>query len=342
MDENQINLFLINKSKITKNLLFYITKILFIVFIIILLPFFFLKLTSKDFKKENKKIYLDKYELDVYEKIQAKILSKNCSRMWSNQREFLNGVIRKFRPKKIIELGVAEGGSSTIILNAINDIKNSHLYSIDLSTHFLIGSCVKIIVPNLLDKWNLYKGYTSAKFVELIEAGIDMAFIDTSHFEPGEILDFLIILPFLSKGAIIVIHDIGNQITTSKGKHSRREHAPYLIFNIIRGKKYLPSGKGILTKNIGAIKLERNQEKYVHDYFRALGGQWEYLPKEEDIGMIKQIFKKYYDKDCLTMFEEAISFNKIFVKNNPISKRLRYKFTSKSLSFFKYKNKLKN
>ena len=53
--------------------------------------------------------------------------------MWDNQREFLNGVIRKFRPKKIVEIGSSRGGSSIIMLNAIQDIKNSHLYSIDLN-----------------------------------------------------------------------------------------------------------------------------------------------------------------------------------------------------------------
>ena len=256
--------------------------------------------------------------------------------MWANQREFLNGVVRKFKPKKIIELGVAEGGSSLIILNAITDIKNSHLYSVDLSTHYLIGSCVKNYFPNFLSKWSLYTGYTASKFLEKIGGEIDMAFLDTSHFEPGEILDFLIILPFLKKGAIVVFHDIGNQITNCKGKKSRREFAPYIIFNIIKGKKFLPSGNGILTKDIGAIQLEKNQEKYIHDYFRALGGQWEYLPEEKDIYMIKELFKKYYDKDCLIMFEEAISFNRIFLKNNPMNKYNKYKY---SISF--YKNKFK-
>ena len=33
--------------------------------------------------------------------------------------EFLNGVVRKFRPKKIVEIGVKYGGASCIILNAI-------------------------------------------------------------------------------------------------------------------------------------------------------------------------------------------------------------------------------
>ena len=50
----------------------------------------------------------------------------------------------------------------------------------------------------------------------------------------GEILDFLIILPFLNEGPIFFFHDIGNQITKAGKKNSRKEWAPYLIFNILR------------------------------------------------------------------------------------------------------------
>ena len=78
--------------------------------------------------------------------------------MWDIQQEFLNGAIRKFKPKKILEIGVSNGGSSIIILNAIIDIDNSHLYSIDLSKSNKIGSCVKKYFPNLLNKWSLFKG----------------------------------------------------------------------------------------------------------------------------------------------------------------------------------------
>ena len=252
--------------------------------------------------------------------------------MWGNHQAFLNGVIRKFLPKKILELGVAEGGSSIIILNAIQDIKNSHLYSIDLSTNEMIGFCVKDLFPQLSKNWSLFKGNIAPKFLEDIGNNIDMALIDTSHFEPGEILDFLMILPFLKEGAIIVFHDIGNQIT--KSKNARLEWAPYIIFNIIRGKKYLPSGKNILTHDIGAIELEENQFKYINDYFRALGGQWQYFPDEKHINLIKKFFRKYYHKDCLTIFKEAVEFNRKFVKNNPINKPQIYVYNNNSKHYF--------
>jgi len=150
--------------------------------------------------------------------------------MWDNQREFLNGVVRRFRPKKIVEIGVDKGCSSAIILNAIQDLDNSHLYSIDLSKKNIIGKCVKNLFPNLLTKWTLYKGNIAVKFMEKIGKGIDMVLIDSAHFEPGEILDFIIVLPFLSEEAIIVIHDIANQITvterTQNWMGARNEWAP--------------------------------------------------------------------------------------------------------------------
>ena len=183
----------------------------------------------------------------------------SCSRMWGNQREFLNGVVRKFKPKKILEIGVAEGGSSIIILNAIKDIKNSHLFSIDLSTNEMIGYCVKNLFNYLSNKWSLYTGNIPAKFMKIIGKNVEMVFIDSGHFEPGEILDFLIILPFLKEEAIIIFHDIANQITRAGGKNTRRNWAPYKIFNIIRGTKFYPSGNNILTKDIGAINKKINK-----------------------------------------------------------------------------------
>ena len=125
------------------------------------------------------------------------------------------------------------------------------------------------------------------------------------------------ILPFLKEEAIIIFHDIDHQITASHGKNMRNEWAPYIIFNLIRGEKYLPSGKGILNKDIGAIKLEKNQKRFTHDYCRALGGQWQYFPSEKNIKDIINYFGKYYDKYCQTILKESIEFNRQFLKDNP-------------------------
>jgi len=200
------------------------------------------------------------------------------------------------------------------MLNAIKDIKGSKLFSIDLISEETIGKCVYKYFPNLIKNWHLFKGNFASKFMKIIGNNIDMVFIDTAHYEPGEILDFLIVLPFLKEGAIVIIHDIARQINEG---YSRKEYAPYIIFNGIRGYKYLPSGKQILKHDIGAIILEKNQYKYYKDYFRLLGGQWQYFPNEKYIIQIRDYFKKYYDDECLIIFEEAITFNRELVKRIP-------------------------
>ena len=286
--------------------------------IILILSLLLLIIVSKNiiFSQKLDQLPFEQYETNIFNNIKIKLNNTKCSVMWGNQREFINGIIRKSKPKKILELGVLFGGCSIIILNAIKDLKNSHLYSIDLMPNEYIGRCVKNHFPNLLKKWTLFKGDVAAQFMNKIGKNIDLAMIDTSHFEPGEILDFIMILPFLKEEAIVIFHDIDHQITHSKGKDMRYEWAPYLIFNIIRGEKYLPSGKGILNKDIGAIKLEKNQKKFIHDYCRALGGQWEYFPKEGHIKTIKNFFRKHYDNFCLNVLEESIEFNRQFVKDN--------------------------
>ena len=232
---------------------YFINKILYKIFLnsLFLIIYFYTN------KFEN--IIFEKYDRENLFKIEEKLLKYNCSLMSQKERLFLNGLIRKFKPKKFLELGVFYGGSSIIILNALYNNKNSQLYSIDLLQRKSLGFCVYNYFPNLMSNWKLYSGNIATKFIEEIGNNIDMAFIDTAHFEPGEILDFLMILPFLKKGALVGFHDIDIQINGAGWPNSRNEWAPYLIFNLIRGQKILPSGKNILTQGIGFIKLENNQ-----------------------------------------------------------------------------------
>ena len=59
-----------------------------------------------------------------------------------------------------------------------------------------------------MKKWTLFKGNIATEYMEQIGNNIDMVFIDTAHFEPGEMLDFIMVLPFLREKAIAIFHDI--------------------------------------------------------------------------------------------------------------------------------------
>ena len=48
----------------------------------------------------------------------------------------INGLIRRHKPKNCLEIGVARGGSAILILNAIKDLPDARLVSIDLFNVF--------------------------------------------------------------------------------------------------------------------------------------------------------------------------------------------------------------
>ena len=93
-----------------------------------------------------------------------------------NEFYFVNGLIRLYKPKKLLEIGVCSGGMSAAILNSIKDIKGAMLYSCDLeknnyimnSNKYKVGHFVFTIFPNLMKKWKLYTGNTTSKFMKIL------------------------------------------------------------------------------------------------------------------------------------------------------------------------------
>ena len=92
-----------------------------------------------------------------------------------------------------------------------------------------------------MNNWKLFVGGITAEFIESIGDGIDLVFFDTKNITPGEMLDFLIVLPFLKDEEIVVFHDsffiyFGRKITQFKRYTSNNELMTY-----VRGDLILPS-----------------------------------------------------------------------------------------------------
>ena len=96
---------------------------------------------KKQIKLNNKK----NFEYQKYERnfITQKMIDYAGWQLTINQVYFLNGLIRKIKPKNCLEIGVANGGSSILILNAIKDIKDSFLISLDLNNQSYRNSSLK-------------------------------------------------------------------------------------------------------------------------------------------------------------------------------------------------------
>ena len=245
--------------------------------------------------------------------------SKLTSEMTYLERYFLNGIVRQTKPKKILELGVSAGGSSAIILNAIKDFDNAKLYSVDYNTKLYYdnskntGFIIDEKFSNLKNKWSLYTGGTAAKFMEEIGGEIDLCLIDTMHVNPGEFLDFLIVLPYLKKNAILILHDIALHYNGNE----RHSITNCILFSCLRGKK-LSFNEGLWNSfaNIGAVILDENIKDNILDYLYLLTLPFEYLPTDNDILECQKLFSKHYKQDLVDKFINIMLVNKKFFIND--------------------------
>lgn len=272
--------------------------------------------------------------------------SSTLSEMSYKERCFLNGIIRQTKPKKILEVGVSAGGSSALILNATKDFGGAKLYSVDYNEKWYrdntkrTGFVIDEQFAHFKDRWQLYTGGTAAKFMEIIGGDIDLCLIDTAHINPGEFLDFLIVLPYLKKNAILVLHDtclyslIDGSLYATGGSWRNICYTNGVLFSCLKGQKFTFNENLFYQyANIGATILDESQNDKLLDYLYLLTLPWYYLPSDNDILECQNLFKKNYGDDFADRFLKIMLFNKeIYLKRNAISTQ-----TTRKKKGFKHK-----
>ena len=276
--------------------------------------------------KNKNKYYLDKSKLLTfkYENYENNIITEYMKRysgwlMTQQERNFINGIIRKNKLKNCLEIGVGEGGSSIFILNAIKDFENSVLVSLDLFSK-MKGYRVNKFFPELTKKWKLYTGDQPHKFLIKLNMKFDFLLLDSAHVSPGEILNFIEALPFLKENAIVIVHDLlWHFYKRKKIKYFFYPSCVNLIPAIF-GEKIILGYNNSTVNNIVAISLYSNQQEHYLDYFLLLLNFWEYMPNDHQINDLRIFIKKYYKKEIyLNIFNLAVSFNKQFTNKTKIN-----------------------
>jgi predicted O-methyltransferase YrrM len=265
---------------------------------------------------------------------------KKISEMTQQEREYLNTLILRSKPKKLLEIGVSAGGSSIVMLNAIKDIHISKLYSIDYldywyrtferyhknhKTGYFVDN-----YPDLKEKWKLYTGGLSLKFIHEIGNEIDFCLIDTLHVNPGEILDFLMVLPYLSENCIVVFHDVN--LRTNKGKNCNDwAITTNLLMSAIYGKKYVQGNfrqdaqsegrNECQFPNISAIKICKETRERVYEIFNLLTIKWQYLPSDIEEEEIIKHFGKFYDENYVKYLKSVFTYQRKYF--SPLARNLK-------------------
>lgn len=149
---------------------------------------------------------------------------KNLEKVLPYKAQILYFLIRKIKPKIIIETGVAAGESTGYILQAIHDNGTGKLYSIDLPFQWYIygnhklhldslpaGKTPGYLVPEKLKKnWQLLLGHTKTELPKLLKRlGLIDTFIhDSEHSYKIMMFEYANSWPFIQKGGYLISDDI--------------------------------------------------------------------------------------------------------------------------------------
>ena len=236
------------------------------------------------------------------------------SEMIPSERGFLCGLIKHFRPRKLVEVGVAGGGTSAVILHCIQSLGlDTEMYSVDLSEKFyrmpekpcgyLIHTAEKCGIS--LRHHTLMLGKVVAARLDEIGHDIDFLILDTKHVMPGENLDFLVCFPYLKNGAVVVMHDTALQFQTDGVRAVRddRRFATSILFQTVVADKFL--NNAIAYPNIAAFQITEDTSKYIADVFTSLMIPWQYIPEGEELHAYEAVLMQHYPEDCMRIYYQA-------------------------------------
>lgn len=233
--------------------------------------------------------------------------------MTAEESAFICGLIRERKPQKILEAGVNKGGTTAVILRALGEIgSNAELYCVDLNPEIEVRNTLAIF-PEFSGRARLMLGRDVSAFLEEIGGGIDFCILDTAHYLPGEILNFLCILPYLKDGATVVIHD---QTVFLETDHPFVQYigpasiiACRVLFDCIIGEKLVPNfarGTSISIPNIASLIITRETRKYIGNLLSSLMLPWRFLPDRKMIDDVSSCLRKNYPAHYVDYFSAVV------------------------------------
>lgn len=221
---------------------------------------------------------------------------------------FLCGLIREKMPRKIVEVGVAAGGTTAVLLECLFSLglnEQTELFSLDIAESFYRGNGKNTgylaeeykRASNWQGKHKIILGHYLPEVVGEIGDNIDFVILDTSHVLPGEMMDFLAIYPYLSPKACVVLHDIA----LNHYDIYSESFATQLLMDVVVADRIIGEDKNreFGYPNIGAFIVNGDTGRYISNAFNALLITWNNLPKREEFDLYLRLFEESYSTELV-------------------------------------------
>lgn len=242
-------------------------------------------------------------------KILNQLSNEYTAEMTEGQSAFLCGLIKKYRPSKLVEIGVAAGGTTAVMLNCIHMLGlKTRFFSVDLLENFYQNPNKKTgylaeefkAILNEPVHHTLYTGKYAVEQIEQIGKEIDFLVLDTVHLLPGEILDFLAYCPYLKPGSVVVLHDTAmNHYTDYTDAFATR-----VLFSTVNALKIQYQ-----DANIAAFVVTDDTIRNIESVFSALMVTWKYFPGQKELALYRDFYSIFYSDEELAMFDMAVKLN---------------------------------
>lgn len=253
--------------------------------------------------------------LSIYDKFSQ---YKGYCEMSEFEQAFLCGMIKNAHPKKVVEIGVSAGGTTAVILNCLAMLgEDVRMYSCDLNKTYYrdsskpVGFVAEELKPYILDRESgqakvnhtILSGGYAPEFLPEIGKDIDFLILDTVHWLPGEMLDFIACLPYLKKGATVVLHDVSMNVTINNDAIATK-----FVFDTVVADKYImkTEDRPCEFPNIAAFKITNDTYRYIRDCFSSLTITWSYMLKPAEFKLYHEFYLTEYDKDLVEVYDKAV------------------------------------
>jgi hypothetical protein len=225
---------------------------------------------------------------------------------------FLSGLVAASRARNLVEIGVASGWSSAILLHSLQSagVEDFVVNGVDLMPNFYLdpshptGAAVEAMVPQLTDNYRLHTGRLA--FEVTPELGrTDFAFIDADHMHPWATLDLISVLPFIATNSWIAMHDIN---LCRFPRHKHRNRGPFYLFGAWPDAR-LTSSEAMPM--IGAVLLERRPADYLELIFEILATPWEVVVDAPTLALLSSFVTVHFGAEAAERFRECCAAGSI-------------------------------